>query len=500
MSVFKKLFKSTSGLVYAATFLIIIIALFFIFPKTVFNSINQLSIIVRDAFGKFYLILGFLFVLFMLFIGFSGFGKLRLGHSKPVYNFWSWIAMLYSAGMGAGILFRAVQEPVFMFLNTPISTNRSPKVIALEYTFFQWGFTAWAFYTVFALIIGHVIFNQKQSVQLSNLFSESVPKLFKTLINGFTLLATLVGIVSAVALGVKQIKDSAMLLADVSSSFLVIIIILGIVFILSTSSSLLGLDKGIKWVSNVNILLTTFLLLFVFIQSDVLSILKHFGLAFWQYIIDFIPLSLAIGDYNPGKVFLTNWTYYYWAFWLAWAPFTGVFMARISRGRSYRQIVWGCVLVPSLASFFWFSVFGSSAIDLINQQVVEQNEFNSAFNAISIFLNQYILSNLTQIIVIILLFGFLITSLDSGIFVLSMFSDHGKQNPINSHKILWASICFCLSLGLLYLGYKLPNQDVLSTVSKILIIVSLPFAFLSIAMLVRFLKQHLKMKREQDDL
>jgi len=500
MSDFKKLLKSTSGLVYAAVFLILIILLFFLFPKTVFDAVNRLSIVVRDVFGQFYLILGFIFVLLMLFIGVSPFGKTRLGHSKPVYSFWSWIAMLYSAGMGAGILFRAVQEPVFMFLNTPISTNQTPKVVALEYTFFQWGFTAWAFYTVFALIIGQVIFNQKQSVQLSNLFSQSLPNLFKTSINGFTLLATLVGIVSAVALGVKQIEDSAALLTNIPYSFIVSIVVLGIVFALSTSSSLLGLDKGIKWVSNINIILTTLLLLFVFVQSDMLSILKHFGLAFWQYIIDFIPLSLALGDFNPGKTFLTNWTYYYWAFWLAWAPFTGVFIARISRGRTYRQIVWGCVLVPSVASFFWFSVFGSSAIDLISQQVVEQSEFDSAFNALSVFLNQYVLSHITQVLVVMLLFGFLITSLDSGIFVLSMFSDQGKQNPLNFHKILWASLCFCLSLGLLYVGYKLPEQNVLSTVSKVLIIVSLPFALLSIAMLIRFIRQHINFKKDENNL
>ncbi len=488
----KSFIKSNKSLVLATLVLLVFIGFVFFFPQLTFKKIELLSVWVRDIFGQFYLVLGFSFVIFMLLIGLLPIGKKRLGSSKPVYSFWSWIAMLYSAGMGAGILFRAVQEPIFMYLNPPLKTETSPEIMALEYTFFQWGFTAWAFYTVFALIIGHLIFNQKQAVQLSGLFSKSTPDFLKVSINSFTILATVIGIVSAVALGVKQIEDSAKLLMDLPQSFLIIIILVVVVFAFSTTSSVLGLDKGIKQVSNFNIILTTLLLLFVFVQSDILEVLKNFFMAFWQYIIDFIPMSLAVGKFNPGQEFLTDWTYYYWAFWLAWAPFTGVFIARISRGRSFRQIVWGSLLVPSVASFFWFSVFGSSAIQMLDQEIVQPENFNSAFNAIAYFLQEYHWPNFTQIIVLILLFGFLITSLDSGIFVLSMFSDQGKQNPQNLHKIIWAVFCLLLSLSFLYIGYKLPEQNVLSTVSKVLIIVSLPFAFMSILIIFRFLKRIMK--------
>ena len=488
----KDLYKSNLSLIYASIFLLILIIASFLEPKITFETIELISIFIRDIFGQFYLVLGFLFVVFMLLVGVLPIGKRRLGSDRPVYGFWSWIAMLYSAGMGAGILFRAVQEPVFMYLNPPITTDASPEIIALEYTFFQWGFTAWAFYTVFALIIGHLIFNRQQPVQLSGLLSKSTPKFLKISVNSLTIMTTLVGIVSAVAIGVQQIKESTQLLVDMPSTFMVVIFLVIFIFIIATSSSILGLDKGIKHVSNFNILLTTLLLLFVFIQSDLIGILKDFILALWQYIKDFVPMSLAWGDYNPGKLFLTNWTYYYWAFWLAWAPFTGVFIARISRGRSYRQIVWGSLLIPSLASFFWFSVFGSSAIQMIDSGIAQQADFDSAFSAISQFLKQYSWPRLSQIIVLILIFGFLITSLDSGIFVLSMFSDKGQQNPANYHKIVWAFFCLLLSLGFLYIGFKLPDQDVLSTVSKVLIIISLPFSFMSLFMIWRFVKQHLK--------
>ena len=486
--------KKNPSLIISSGILVLLVIASFIFPENIFENINLLSIQVRDVFGQFYLILGFLFVVFMLLVGVLPFGKNRLGSQKPVYGFWSWIAMLYSAGMGAGILFRAVQEPVFMFLNPPFQTNVAPKVMALEYTFFQWGFTAWAFYAIFALFIGHLIFNKKQAVQLSGLFPEKLPKSFKISINSLTILATLIGIVSAVAIGVKQIEDSAKLLIDLPNNFFVVVCIVFVIFSLASTSSLLGLDKGIKQVSNFNILLTTFLLVFIFLQTDIVNVLKSFILAFWQYLKDFVPMSLAYGDYNPGKQFLTDWTYYYWAFWLAWAPFTGVFIARISRGRSYRQIVWGSLLVPALASFFWFSVFGSSAIQMIDNHVVQQADFDSAFNALSQFLKQYHWPSFSQIVVLILLFGFLITSLDSGIFVLSMFSDKGKQDPLDSHKIIWSVFCFLVCLSFLYIGFVLPDQDVLSTVSKILIIVSMPFALLSLFMLWRFIKQHMSKK------
>jgi len=487
--VFKLPSKYNTSLIICAVLLVITAVLFIVFPQTSFRGIDQASIFIRDVFGQFYLVLGFLFVLFMLGIAILPIGKKRLGSKKPVYSFGSWVAMLYSAGMGAGILFRAVQEPVFMYNNPPIQSSSSAKQIALEYTFFQWGFTAWAFYTVFALIIGHLIFNLKKPVQLSYVLTSSSSNVWAIAINTLTILTTLIGIVSATALGAKQIEESAEILIPLSKSFWPVLIIVLVVFISGTTSSLMGLDKGIKRLSNFNILVTTALMLFVFFQGDILGILKDFALSLWLYIIDFVQLSLATGNYNPGDEFLTDWTYYYWAFWLAWAPFTGVFIARISRGRTYRQIVFGSLLVPALASFFWFSVFGSSAIDLIGQNVIDASNLDSAFDALSVFLGKLYWPMLSQGIVLVVLFGFLITSLDSGLFVLSMFSDQGKTEPRNTHKVIWATVCTVLSLSFLGLGFALPEQNVLSAVSKILIIVSLPFAILSLLMIVKFMRR-----------
>lgn len=248
MSKAKKKTNSNWILIIPLTFLACLIIISFIYPKQTFEKIDQTSILVRDIFGQFYLILGFLFVVFMLLVGILPFGKNRLGSEKPVYSTWSWISMLYSAGMGAGILFRAVQEPVFMYLNPPIQTDTPQRIIALEYTFFQWGFTAWGFYALFGLFIGHLIFNKKQPVELSGLFPKSLPTSFKISINSLSIFITLIGIVSAIALGAKQIHDSSKLLIDLPTHFFLITFIVIIIFILASASSILGLDKGIKQV------------------------------------------------------------------------------------------------------------------------------------------------------------------------------------------------------------------------------------------------------------
>ncbi len=481
--------KNHISLLVSSIILVITAICFFVFPESSFHIVEQSSIFIRDVFGQFYLVIGLVFVMFLLIVSLLPLGKRRLGQSKPAFSFWSWSAMLYSAGMGAGILFRAVQEPVFMYQNPPIATSLPSKTVALEYTFFQWGFTAWAFYTLFALVIGHLIFNLNKPVQLSSLFTNSTSSFWAGGVNSLTLLTTIVGIVSATALGAKQIQESVELLIPLPDSFLPLLVIIIVVFLSGTISSLLGLNDGIRRLSNFNILLTTLLLLFVFVQGDVLTILGDFLTSLWHYVTDFIQLSLALGEFDPGKEFLTEWTYYYWAFWLAWAPFTGVFIARISKGRTIRQVVVGTVFIPSLASFFWFSVFGSSAIDLVDQNLIQAENLESAFDALSVFLGSLHYPEVSRIIVIVLLFGFLITSLDSGLFVLSMFSDKGKTEPGNYHKVIWAIVCILLSLAFLILGYALPEQNVLSAVSKVLIIVSLPFAFLSLVIIFRFVRE-----------
>ncbi|TDN84361.1 glycine betaine transporter [Salegentibacter sp. 24] len=485
MQIFQAFHKNP--LPYIASGILFFIALFiFSFTEFFYEFIENASIWVRELFGGFYLWLGLLCVFFLIFIALSRFGKIRLGNSPPEFDRLSWIAMLYSAGMGAGILLRAVQEPVFMFLNPPIQTNASPEVVALEYTFYQWGFTAWAFYGIFALIIAYSLFVRKSDILLGT----SLPALKKLKylpqsIDLLTILTTVFGLVAAIGLGTTQIEGGiSHLISKPAGSLWLNLFLVFIVCSLAFISAFSGIQKGIKRISNWNIYITVALLFFVFFQVDMLKVFNQFFDSLYNYIIHFVPLSLALGPYDPGKEFLTDWTYYYWAFWLAWAPFTGIFIARISKGRSIREMILGVLLIPSLGSFFWFSVFGSASFDLVSNMETYSGEFDSVFTSLFRFFEAFPLSGFTNIITIILLISFLVTSVDSAIYVLSMFSDRGKEHPKKKFRFIWAILILVFSVAIVILGAIKPYSNVLSAMQKFLIISSLPFAFLTAAIML----------------
>ncbi|GAA0873489.1 glycine betaine transporter OpuD [Gangjinia marincola] len=409
----------------------------------------------------------------------------------------AWIAMLYSAGMGAGILLRAVQEPVYMKLNPPIKNGASADVVALEFTFYQWGFTAWAFYALFAICVGYVMFKKGQPALTSTAFNTFLKKKsHQAIIDALAVLTTVFGLSAAIGLGTTQINGGLNFLTGMNSSLWVTIGITLLISIGAFISVYKGIDKGIKVISTVNIYITLGLLLFVLLQSNTANIIQVFVTALYYYFIDFIPMSLAMGNFDPGEAFLTDWTYYYWAFWLAWAPFTGIFIARISKGRTIRELIIGVLLIPSLGTFIWFSTFGSSVFDLMNTMPTYDGEFSNVFSSIFVFLSNYPLSGFINIATMLLLASFLITSLDSAIFVLSMFTDRGNKDPKKSHRYVWSIALTALTIGLLLLGDLRQDIDVLTAVQKLLIITSLPFALLMILMIFLFLRRMLRSKDE----
>ena len=474
-------------LLSVSAFILLFAAIYiFLFTEIFYALIENGSIWVRKWFGTFYLWLGLLCVVFLLVLAFTKVGKQRLGESPPEFNRWSWIAMLYSAGMGAGILLRGVQEPVYMLLNPPIKTGQSNEIIALEYTFYQWGFTAWAFYAMFAILVGHSLFVKNRNIRLgTSLHYFKRIKFLPSGIDLLTILTTVAGLVAAIGLGTTQIEGGIGHLLDQDSGNLLLTLLL--VFLICSVAFLsawVGIDKGIKRLSNWNIYLTIILLIFVFLQGDIVLIVENFLIATYHYIIDFIPLSLAIGNYNPGKEFLTDWTYYYWAFWLAWAPFTGIFIARISKGRTIREIILGVLIIPSLGTFLWFSVFGTSAFNLIEQWGSYQNEFGNVFTSLFVFFSNYPLAIFTNILTVVLLISFLVTSVDSAIYVLSMFTSKGSENPKRRYRLIWAIIILIFSEAVIILGNIKPETNVLTAMQKFLIIGSLPLAFFTMIVMI----------------
>ena len=467
--------------------------LIFLFTEESYALIETLSTSIRSYFGRFYLILGLVCVLLLVGLAVSPIGKFKLGRTneKPAFSRLSWIAMLYSAGMGAGILLRAIQEPEFMQQNPPIATETSSEIQALEFTFYQWGFTAWAFYAVFALAIGTAVFKYgRPAYTSSTVFTHSKTRASKIGIKSIDLLViltTVFGLVAAVALGARQIKGGLDYLNGSLLSENVSLVIISAIGVFALLSALSGLQKGIKLISRANIFLCVTLLFFVFLQGNIVSILNQFVSALYHYCIDFIPLSLAYGNFDPGEAFLTDWTYYYWAFWIAWAPFTGIFIANISRGRTLREIIIGVLLIPSLGSFFWFTVFGQSAFELIDEWGSHNREFDNVFSSLFIFLSNYPAQSIVNALVILLLISFLVTSLDSAILVLSLHNSR-SENPSKRSRILWGLLLTLTTIAFTILSFNKENVDVLNTMQKLLIVTSLPLSFFMVWMLFRWIK------------
>lgn len=480
-----------NNLLFISTGVVLLLSLIVFFAtETSYEAIESGSLWVRNHFGYFYLYLGLGCVLLLLVIALSPLGAIRLGNEKqrPEHSLWSWIAMLYSAGMGAGILLRAVQEPVFMQQHPPYVSSLAPEILALEFTFYQWGFTAWAFYGLFAMIIGYALFVTKKKVRVSAAIEQHIKSgIARNGIDIMTIITTVFGLIAAIGLGTAQIHGGINYLTGTVQGLWVSLslacCISGIAFV----SVWKGVNKGIKILSQYNILITLVLLGYVFLWSDMRAVMQAFSAALWHYLTDFIPLSIAYGPYDPGLSFLTDWTFYYWAFWLAWAPFTGIFIARISKGRTLRQLLLGVMIIPSLGTFFWFSVFGSSAFQMVEQWGSYHGELDNVFSSLFVFLGQYPLAGILNGVTLVLLVGFLVTSVDSAVFVLSMFTDKGKKNPGKRHRFLWSAFILIATLAIILLGNVRPEINVLMAAQKLLIITSLPFSLFMVVMTLIFL-------------
>ncbi|HSJ69476.1 MAG TPA: BCCT family transporter [Anditalea sp.] len=484
-SLLKSKFYLNPTLVASGSFCILFIALAGIYPLELRGWLAEYTFNSLELFGNYYLYLGFFIVVCLLVVAFSPWGRLRLGKGEPEYPLFSWVAMLYSTGMGAGLLLRAVQEPVHFLNHPPAIPDYELEVYALQYTFFHWGLTPWAFYGMFGLIISYNLYLKKRTILSSAILQPKYQRpLFVTPIDTVTVISTLLGVVAAVGLGSRQLMEGFAFIANIpslhSSNAVIVVILIGS---MATFSAYLGVSKGIKILSNLNICLAIFILSFTFLQGDVLLIGERFILALGYYFRDFIPMSLNLGGSKVSKVFLTDWTYFYWAFWLAWAPFTGVFIARISKGRTVRSMVLGSLLIPSMGTFFWFSVFGSEAFLMIEGVDKPEAWFDSIYTGIFHFLNFLPLSGVTSIVAFVLIATFLITSIDSAIYVLGMFTDRGAPQPRKPLRLFWGVVLVLFTISVILIG----KEELLSSISQMLILFALPFSFLFLGMILYFL-------------
>lgn len=437
-------------------------------------------------FGGFYLFLGLAAVLSLGIIAALPLGKIRLGQGPPEFGWVTWISMLYSTGMGGGLMLRAVQEPVFYFLHPPRESHLDPKTFALEYTFFHWGFTPWAFYGLMALIVAYNLYQKGSSaLGFSSLLGNKTHPLWSILLDLLLVLCTLFGVVAGVGLGSRQLLEAIMYWTGRSFLPETVLIPLLLISGISMVSAYFGIRRGISLLSNLTLGGGSLILFFAWLSGASLLSIQDFFSALAAYLMDFIPMSLNLGHAKVGSDFLRDWTYFYWAFWLAWAPFTGVFIARISKGRTIRELILGTLLVPSLGTFFWFAVFGSNSIQLLQTGILDQEDFSSIYSSIFNYFSVYPLSPLSNFLATFLVAAFLITSIDSAIFVLGMLTDEGKTEPRPKIRIFWGLSILVFTALLVILG----KDQLLQAFSNLLILFALPFSFVFALLAIQLVRR-----------
>lgn len=448
------------------------------FLTEVLNKVNQNLLTV---FGTYYLWVGLITVIAAVSILFMPLRKQRLGNEKPAFSYFSWVALLYSTGMGSGLLLRAVQEPAYYLNNPPVQTANN-KVTALQYTFFHWGFTPWAMYSLFGLIVAYNLYVKKVPNLLDAIVPYTKSKIVKYIATLFIVLLTITGVIASVGLGTAQVVNGIQYAfkVDFGTNFLLLMVVF--IGIVATYSALTGINKVIKFLADFDFTFSILLMLFIAFFLNFKSFLYQTALAFYNYVIHFFEMSLSFGSYKTSEIFTQDWTVFYWAFWLAWVPFTGIFIARISKGRTIKEFLITTIFVPTIATVIWFSIFANSAFTIISTG--DKTQFDTVFSSLFIFLEHFPFHYITFFIAGLLVLISIINSVDSAIFVLGMFSDNGNENPSKSHKLGWGFIITATALGLTAIG----TSELLNGISNLLVIMALPFSFLYGSIVFLFFK------------
>lgn len=486
--------KRSPVFIYSAIIVAIVVLIGAIFPAQFGNVTNTIKLWITDKLGWYYLILTTIIVFFCIFLIFSPIGKLKLGkpNDKPEFNSISWFAMLFSAGMGIGLVFYGAAEPMADFAAPPSASpeTKAAYTEALRSTFFHWGFHAWAIYGVVALALAYAQFRKGEpgliSRTLRPLLGDKVEGPIGTIIDVLAVFATVVGVAVSLGMGTLQINGGLNYLFGVPNNVWVQAIIIVVVTILFIMSAWSGISKGIQYLSNLNISLGLILMVIVLILGPTVLILNMMTSSVGNLLNSFLLNTFDTAAQNPQKrEWMSQWTLYYWGWWLSWSPFVGIFIARVSKGRSIREFIGGVLLVPAIVSFIWFSVFGVLGIET-GKKHPELFKMSAETQLFGVF-NHLPIGIVLSIIALILIGSFFITSADSATFVLGMQTSYGSLEPSNVVKVTWGIAQSLIAFVLLFAGGG-NGAEALNAIQSAAIISALPFSFVVIMMMISFYK------------
>jgi len=384
----------------------------------------------------------------VIYLAFSRFAHLRLGadDSEPEYSYGSWFAMLFSAGMGIGLMFFGVSEPMTHFLEPPVGEGGTIDAArnAMQVTFFHWGLHAWAIYIIIGLALAYFSFRHDLPLTLRSalypVIGDKIYGKWGNAVDIFAILGTMFGVATSLGLGVMQVNAGLNYLFGLPVSIVVQVALIAAITCAATISVVAGLDAGIRRLSELNLVLALLLMVFVLIAGPTVMLLSSLIQNIGMYLSGLVDMTFRIYAYEPNE-WIGNWTLFYWAWWISWSPFVGMFIARISRGRTIREFILGVLLVPSGFTFLWLTIFGNSGLWL------EMHEAGAGLatavqtnmpTAIFVLLDQLPLTGITSALATMLIVTFFVTSSDSGSLVIDIISSGGAENPPVWQRIFWA--------------------------------------------------------------
>ena len=491
MSLSKFIEKQTSfnPLVIGATlfFVVLLVAMILIVPEQTQTLLNAAKSGIFANFSWFYVLAFSVFLGFLVILSVSSLGNIKLGNDEeePEFGFLSWLAMLFAAGMGVGLMFFGVAEPLTHYLSDITTGSAEHKQQeALLHTLFHWGIHAWAVYGTIALALAYFGFRYKLPLALRSCFypllKERINGKLGDLIDIMALLATLFGVITTLGFGASQLGAGLHQLGWISeNSFSLQMVVIAVVMSLATFSAISGVGKGVKILSELNLTLAFCLLIFVLVAGPTLYLLSAFSDNIGTYLSNLVKLSFKTYVYEQEHTdWFSGWTILYWAWWCSWAPFVGLFIARISKGRTIREFIFGVLVIPSMFGILWFTVFGNTAIWLNDGEAAGTlgQMISSPETLLFKFLDYLPLSGVTGLVSLVVISLFFITSADSGIYVLNNIASRDKSLAAPRWQaVMWGILMSVVAIVLMQSGG-------LANLQAMTLLVALPFAMLMLLM------------------
>ncbi len=479
----------------AGLILLFLSTLLFVGPDTAKEALNNLKSGIIDDFDVFFMWSANLFVIFTLVLMLSPFGKIRIGGKDvaPEHSTASWLAMLFAAGMGIGLLFWGVAEPTAYFTDwwgTPLNVEPNTpeaKSLAMGATMLHWGVHGWSIYAIVALALAFFAFNKGLPLSIRSvfypIFGDRAWGWLGHVVDIMAVLATLFGLATSLGLGAQQAASGINYVFGTDGGIGMQLVVITFVTLIAIFSVVRGIDGGVKVLSNINMLVAFALLIFVIYAG--FDIVKHtIPETFMAYVENIFSLSNPHG--REDTTWMHGWTVFYWAWWISWSPFVGMFIARVSKGRTVREFLFAVVFVPTLMTIIWMAVFGGIAIDQVINKVGELGASGLTDVSLTLFHVYEVLpyGSIISVISIVLVLIFFVTSSDSGSLVIDSITAGGKVDAPIPQRIFWATVEGAIAAVMLWVGGK----EALQALQSGVVATALPFSFVLILMCISLIK------------